>query len=1375
MYNPVSTYRLQFHKGFTFKNLEEIIPYLEELGVRTIYASPIFEAAPGSNHGYDVVNPHRINPEIGTLAELRRISKKLKRSGIGWLQDIVPNHMAFHPNNGWLMDVLERGRESAYASYFDILWDLPAFKGRLMVPFLGDSLPELIESRQLKLTYLHGGFKFIYGDQAYPLNMPSVIKLLETAAIPPPDVLWQAIETSRSAQQEPDVLKAELAEAYRLPVGNKYIRSVLRAVASRTDLIETVANEQYYQLSYWKDSDTAINYRRFFTVNSLICLNIQEADVFEDYHRFIKALLDEGIFDGIRVDHIDGLFDPAAYLQRLRRLCGNDTYIVVEKILEEGEKFPESWPVQGTTGYDFLALVNNLATTAENQQPFNSFYRELAGENKSINRSVLEKKANILYRHMAGELENLTMLYETLERAGDTIPIDRELIKSTIAEFLIRCPVYRYYGNSLPLSPEENSAIENILASVSQAKPALKGGVLALSNLWLNPAGNDGVAMDAIRFYQRCMQLSGPLMAKGVEDTLMYTNSRFIGHNEVGDSPSAFGLDAAAFHQLMLDRQRDWPLSVNATATHDTKRGEDVRARLNSLTGSADDWLKLVARWQRRNKSLKTEGAPDDNDEYLIYQTLAGFYPLPGRDEADIQERLQAYLTKALREAKTHTQWTDPDMAYESGAIDFAVKLLDRNGRFWKEFSAFQQQIADQSVIISLSQTLLKFTCPGVPDIYQGTELWDLSLVDPDNRRPVDYAARAVMLKKNTDLTELWENRYDGHVKLWLIKQLLRLRQENPALFTGQYVPLELSGRYRKNVIAFARQHLREWLIVVAPLRRVENDDWADTAIVLADALPLQWKDIIANRSLVVNGKVAVSELFASVPIGLLQSGQTANKRSAGVLMHITSLPAHFDIGDLGPAARSFADFLSRSQQRYWQLLPLTPTVAAAAHSPYSAFSSMAGNLALISPEDLSRDGLLKIEEMEKYKATGGTQVDFEKAYRSKAELLRIAYERFYTSANEKFQAEFTNFCHHEAYWLDDFALYENLKTANSDKPWYEWPDPYRCRQTEALRTFIKGHTDGINRIKWQQFIFFRQWSALRAYGNERGVQFFGDLPFYVSYDSVDVWTHPQLFKLNQDKHMASVAGVPPDYFNANGQLWGMPVYDWKALADDNYKWWVDRIRRNMQFFDVIRLDHFRAFYDFWEVPATETTAVNGAWQPGPGAALFETFKQRLGSIPFIAEDLGEVSVGVYELRDTLGLPGMNLLQYAFGADMPVSVHAPHNQVNRSVTYTGTHDNNTTIGWFKNDSSAIERTNLQQYAHRRVNSRNVHDVLTEICYASVAEIAIVPLQDLLGLDERSRMNMPSSAEGNWSWQLQAGELTVETERKLMSLVKYYNR
>jgi malto-oligosyltrehalose synthase/4-alpha-glucanotransferase len=1362
MYNPVSTYRIQFHNEFTFKDLEEIIPYLLELGITTLYASPIFEAVPGSNHGYDVVNPHRINPEIGTLAELRRISKKLKAAGIGWLQDIVPNHMAFHDTNSWLMDVLEQGQESAYAGHFDILWDAPVSGGRLMVPFLGASPEEVIQNGQLKIVFQNGGFKFAYGEQAYPLNLESSLAVLKQAE--------QSGALNKLAKiTDLNALKAGLSN----PVVKKQIKPLLDKVNGQPELLLGLADGQYYRLSYWKDSETEMNYRRFFTVNGLICLNIQDPAVFDDYHQLIKTLLDDGVFQGLRVDHIDGLYDPLTYLQRLRSLAGEEVYIVVEKILEEGEKFPADWPVQGSTGYDFLALVNNLFTAAEHKRVFTDFYHGLASDKQTISRSILEKKANILYQHMAGELENLYRIFAALKPAAPEI--EPALVKAAIAEFLIRCPVYRYYGNSLPLSAEESNAVENILTAVSRAKPLLAQAVRLLHELWLKPPGRPADRAAALHFYQRCMQFSGPLMAKGVEDTLMYTYSRFIGHNEVGDSPAAFGIEIAGFHQLMLERREYSPLSLNATATHDTKRGEDVRVRLNSLTAAAGDWLRLVAKWQREHRHLKTAGAPDNNDEYLVYQTLAGFYPFPGGDDSDIEERLRAYLTKALREAKIHTQWAEPDTAYETATLDFAVKLLDRKGSFWKSFAAFRQQIADQAVINSLAQTLLKFTCPGVPDVYQGTELWDLSLVDPDNRRPVDYHSRQGMLAAGTDVKTLWEDRYNGNIKLFLTRLLLRLRKDNPALFTGDYIPLQVKGKYRTSLIAFARQHLREWLIVVAPLRPVKGGDWKDTAIILPESAPLQWHQVIHDRPLIIDGEVPVRQLFDMLPLAVLKSVTPANRRSAGVIMHITSLPSTFGIGDLGPQARSFADFLARTNQRYWQLLPLNPTGPAAGNSPYSAFSSMAGNSVLISPEELYIAGLLTGEELKRYEVPAETTVDFERAYRGKQQLLTIAFERFKSAASEADKARFADFCKNEADWLADFALYEVLKATHNDKPWYDWPDEFRCREKQALRSVAKHQALAIERSKWLQYQFFEQWSALRTYGNERGIQFFGDLPFYVSYDSADVWTHPQLFKLNNNKEMAGIAGVPPDYFNASGQLWGMPVYDWQALAGTGYKWWVDRIRKNMEYFDVLRLDHFRAFYDYWEVPAGETTAVNGSWQPGPGTALFRVLEEQLGRLPFIAEDLGDVSPGVYALRDELNLPGMNLLQYAFGADMPVSVHIPHNHRNHSVTYTGTHDNNTTAGWFTQDATATERANLAAYIRSKVTVQNVHDLLTGLCYASPAEIAIVPLQDLLGLDGSCRMNMPSSGEGNWSWRLQPGQLTNAIEIKLRKLVDCYNR
>jgi malto-oligosyltrehalose synthase/4-alpha-glucanotransferase len=1376
MFNPVSTYRIQFHKDFTFKSLEKIIPYLQGLGVNTIYASPIFKAVPGSNHGYDVLDPHVINPEIGTLDELKKLSKKLKELNISWLQDIVPNHMAFHPENAWLMDVLEKGKESKFAEFFDIIWDVPAFNGKLMVPFLGDKPEKLIEDKQLSVVYQNDGFKLVYGEQVYPLNLSSSISLLQGENMP------YALNQSLLSKSI-DKFKKAISEVYGSAEVTKYIKSIVNSAKVNPQLLLKLVNEQYYQLSYWKESETAINYRRFFTVNSLICLNMQHQQVFDYYHQFIKELLAEGIIQGVRVDHIDGLFDPTTYLERLRQLTGPDTYIIVEKILEEGEQFPVDWPVEGNTGYDFLAMVNNLFTTTTNRKLFTDFYKKLIGNNQPVTKSILQKKADILYKHMGGEHENLYRLFVDLKLA-EVSPqknVTPAQIKAAIGQFLIHCPVYRYYGNNFPLNTEEQAAVKNVLEAVVKAKPELAPATTLLADIWLKDINNKEQSDNALYFYQRCLQFAGPLMAKGVEDTLMYTSNLFIGHNEVGDSPAAFGLNIGQFHQLMVRRQQSSPLSINATSTHDTKRGEDVRARLNVLTDIGEEWIKAVSNWQKLNAALKQNNIPDTNDEYLIYQTLVGFYPMPGESTDNIKERLQAYLTKALREAKTHTQWAEPNEAYESGTLAFAVALLDQQGKFWKSFLRFQTKVADRAVINSLAQVLLKFTCPGVPDVYQGCELWDFSLVDPDNRRPVDYNARITKISEDKRLTDLWNERSNGDIKLHLTQLLNRLRKENPDLFSkGNYLPLEVKGKYRDNIISFARYYQQQWIIVIAPIGttfnagKLDDFDWKDTTVLLPDDAPLQWEGLFDQQPSVLNKELIVKTILQKLPFGLLKS--TSNtKRRAGVIMHITSLPSDFGIGDMGPEARAFADFLSRANQKYWQLLPLNPTGPAAYYSPYSAYSSMAGNALLISPDDLRSDGMLTAEELEKYKVPIGTGVNFDKALPNKCALFSIAFKRFKQQGSDIDQASFAGFCKKEAYWLDDYALYEVLKTSQADKPWYNWPDNYKCRDPKALINFSNENQESLEQTKWLQFVFYKQWTGLKNYGNQLGIKFFGDLPFYVNYDSADVWTHPEIFKLDDNKSISGIGGVPPDYFNTDGQLWGMPVYNWEALRETNYRWWVDRIRKNREFFDYIRLDHFRAFYDFWEVPAGETTAINGSWQAGPGAALFNAFQKELGDLPFIAEDLGDVSPGVYTLRDELRLPGMNLLQYAFGADMPVSVHAPHNHRNHSVTYTGTHDNNTTIGWYKENTTKEERKNLNAYTRAKVTARNVHQIMIEFCYASVSEWAIVPLQDVLGLDERGRMNIPASKEGNWSWQLQHGEINEKIEHQLRCLVRKFNR
>ncbi|SDE96119.1 4-alpha-glucanotransferase/malto-oligosyltrehalose synthase,TIGR02401 [Mucilaginibacter pineti] len=1382
MYNPIATYRLQFHKDFTFRHLKKILPYLHELGVKTIYASPVFEAVPGSNHGYDVVNPHRINPEIGTLEELEDISAALKKLDIGWLQDIVPNHMAFHQANNRLMDVLENGRESQYASFFDIIWEAPEFDGKLMVPFLGSPLPNLIKDGEIRLIWANGRIGLQYADQTYPVNSDTYFRVFQLKRGNVPHELQVLLESTTTGDEIKDALHTVRNNT---PVA-KYIKSALEVINKNTELLQQVAEEQHYRLSFWKDSDEQINYRRFFTVNGLICLNIQEEAVFNEYHRFIKELLDKGIFQGLRVDHIDGLYNPAGYLDRLRKLAGPDVYIVVEKILESGEHFPADWPVQGNTGYDFLAIVNNLLTAYDNKSQFTAFYKQHIQNGKTIERSILEKKAAILHQHMAGELENLTRLFFDLNlitpaRLRKVQPGD---IKSVIAEFLIRCSVYRFYGNQLPLSKEEARSVSQLLKAVKADKPQISYAVHLLKNLLTRPAGNEERRADILRFYQRCMQFTGPLMAKGVEDTLMYTYERFIGHNEVGDSPAEFGLKISTFHQMMTERQEKFPFTMNTTSTHDTKRGEDVRAKLNVLTEMPGEWFKTVTAWQSQYEKIKKSGAPDANDEYLIYQTLAGSSALPGQEQDNLAERFSAYLTKALREGKVNSQWAAPNENYEQATLHFAQLLLKPQSSFMKRLDDLQAKLADHFVINSLVQVLLKFTCPGVPDIYQGCELWDFSLVDPDNRRPVDFETRARQVNQLRDLDPktLWDNRYNGSLKFWLTDKLLHQRGEYPELFSkGVYIPLQVKGKYRNNVVAFARRYHRDWLLIAAPLHLAKltdqtfpGFDWEDTTILLPEDAPVQWTNLLNGEKSIINPRAEVSAIFKEYPFCVLKA-DNQQKRSAGIIMHITSLPSRYGVGDIGPGARAFADFLGNAQQRYWQLLPLNPTSEATGYSPYSSASSMAGNTLLISPDDLVADGLLSQDDVAPYYLSDTATVDFDGAGELKNKLFVIACHRFRRNASSEEQEDYIRFKKKESSWLDDYALFAALKDHHKGLPWYDWGIAFKHRDNDALASFSNVNQGNIEYVKWLQFKFFQQWTKLKGYTNHLGIQLIGDLPFYVSYDSADAWTHPEIFSLDNNKNMIGVAGVPPDYFNENGQLWGMPVYRWDKLKSTGYGWWIDRIKRNRAFFDVIRLDHFRAFNDYWEVPATETIAVNGCWKAGPGVAIFDVFKKVLDGLPFIAEDLGKVGTEVYELRNKLGLPGMNVLQFAFGADMPVSVHAPHNHMPNSVTYTGTHDNNTSRGWYKEDLTATERALLAAYLRTAVNERNVDKLMMELCYASVSAIAIMPLQDVLGLSADARMNIPSSKHGNWLWRLLPGQLKPQVSTMLRRMVKLYNR
>jgi malto-oligosyltrehalose synthase/4-alpha-glucanotransferase len=1404
MNNPIATYRLQFHKEFTFEALEAVSPYLNNLGVSTIYASPVFKSTPGSTHGYDGVNPNKIDPEIGNVDQLKVISNKLKENQMNWLQDIVPNHMAFHSENPWLMDVLEKGTQSEYIKFFDVAWNSRLFHGKLMVPFLGSDLNEEIEQGKVIVSYKSNRMVLSYEGAFYPLSPRSYSTFFQSDTLQENQALAQfgmqckevdEVEEPAIFSQRWSELLLQLSSLIKNENERKLIEEALEEINSNPEKLKQILDQQTYVLCNWQDTDQQINFRRFFTVNGLICLNIQDEHVFSSYHALIKELVSEGVFQGLRIDHIDGLYDPSGYLNNLRQLVGEDTYVVVEKILEKDEEMPEKWPIQGSTGYEFLAKVNNLFTSQEAEKLFTDFYEELTGDSEPIQKHLREKKSQILFESMGGELENLYQLLVELNLIGqgERDRIGKDQIRKAIGEFLIYCPVYRYYGNQMPLGKSEAGSVKKILDEVRNAHPDLQEAITLLEKALLvkTTQGDEEYNSRALEFYQRIMQFTGPLMAKGGEDTLMYTYGRFIGHNDVGDSVESFGITPKEFHESMIKRQKNWPLSLNTTSTHDTKRGEDVRARLNVLTDLPEKWFSRIKQWQEANAPLRKKfSAPDVNDEYLIYQTLIGAYPMPGQDDDDFATRLKEYLQKALREAKKNTTWAEPNEEYENGTQQFADELLNQQSDFWKDFISFQKEITDFGIINSLSQIVLKFTCPGVPDVYQGTEMWDLSLVDPDNRREVDYEKRQEWLEsfENTDhqilLEKLWNNRNNAQIKLWLTQKLFYLRRQHVALFfEGEYVPLKVKGTFKNNLFAFARIHKKEVLVVVVPLHLAaickpgdsSDFDWENTYIELPARLAPQWENLMTGEHAEYDSKLPAARLFKNLPVAVVKGIKMEKERSAGILMHISSLASPFGIGDLGPEAFAFADFLNRSQQRLWQLLPLNPTESAQGNSPYSALSSRAGNPLLISPEVLVQEGLLENDDLSTYYLSAEVKVDFEKVQKNKYALLEKAFDTLLKMPELFQEQEFAQFSEQNAEWLDDFALYMVIRENSDGKPWTEWEEPLKLSNEEALQAMMESKSERVRFFKWVEFVFDKQWKSLRTYCNGRDIKLIGDMPFYVSYNSSDVWSHQDLFLLDEDGKITGIAGVPPDSFSENGQLWGMPVFNWEVHKRTGYEWWINRLRKNTELYDLTRLDHFRAFADYWVVPGDHKTAVNGEWKLGPGSEFFTAAASALGELPFIAEDLGEISPAVFKLRDEFNLPGMKVLQYAFDESMPESNYIPHNYTNNFIAYTGTHDNTTIKGWFENELDEVSRSRLEEYVGRPLDANNVNWVMARLAYSSVAKMAVIPVQDLLNLDDSCKMNSPGSDKDNWAWRLLPGQLTVEEEEQLKLWTRLYNR
>lgn len=926
---PTATYRIQFHSGFKFESAKKIISYLSELGISDLYASPIFKARVGSTHGYDVVDPTQLNPELGTLGNFEALIKEIQHYQMGWVQDIVPNHMAYDSENHWLMDVLENGSESDAFDYFDIEWDqaYDDIKGRVLAPMLGDFYGKCLENGEIQLSYSESGLSVNYFSLKLPVRIesyarfitqnlghlgrflgrrhPDFIKLLGILYL-----IKSALGETKGRERYDQIafvkglfweLYTQNSEVKEFVDSNVSFFNGEKGNPESFNLLDGLLKEQFYRLSFWKVGAEEINYRRFFTVNELISVKVQEIKVFHKTHTLISQLVEEGIITGLRIDHIDGLYDPTEYLKRLRDKTG-DIYITVEKILELKENLPKIWQIQGTSGYDFLNYINGIFCCCDSEKQFNEIYTKFTHITNQYENLAIEKKQLIVEKNLAGDVDNLAQILKRI--AGQSrLGIDFTMngLKRTLSEVLILFPVYRTYVNGDGLSEEDSFYIKEVIETARGRIPLLLNELDFIEKLllleWDQSLTEEERAL-RLHFVMRLQQLSGPLMAKGIEDTLFYVYNRLISLNEVGGNPQKFGITVADFHEFNQRESIAWTYKMNATATHDTKRGEDVRARLNVLSEIPEEWEKQVKSWREINHShkihIRRKEVPSANDEYFFYQSLIGTYPFDESDNAKFIERLKDYMLKSVREAKVQTAWLRPDTAYEEGFLAFVEKVLapSKSNQFLKEFVPFQKRIANYGIFNSLSQTLLKYAAPGVPDTYQGTELWDLSMVDPDNRRPVDYEQRMVILKNikkraKTDnpklIEELLSTKEDGRIKLFITYKLLQARQENVEVFQkGSYLPLEVVGKFKDNIVAFARCFNNQMVIAIAP-RFLTNlieegrypcgeQVWEDTQLQIPQQLQSNWQDIFSKQviSNSKSGSIAIAQILQHLPVALL-------------------------------------------------------------------------------------------------------------------------------------------------------------------------------------------------------------------------------------------------------------------------------------------------------------------------------------------------------------------------------------------------------------------------------------------------------------------------------------------------------------------------
>jgi (1->4)-alpha-D-glucan 1-alpha-D-glucosylmutase len=896
---PIATYRLQFNSEFTFRKATDIVPYLQKLGISDIYSSPFFRARPGSSHGYDVTNHNELNQAIGSQEEFDAMVAALHERGMGQIADFVPNHMGItDPTNEWWMDVLENGPSSAYAPFFDIDWDpiKEQLRNKVLLPILGDQYGRVLENGEFHLQMEEGAFYITYFNWVLPLNPRRYHIILRAALqklsrysdeemymdlesiLTALEYLPQRTETDeekvRERSREKEAIKRRIA---RLCVDYPQVKDAIERAMKQLegnvgdprsfDRLDELLSAQTYRLSYWRVAAEEINYRRFFDVNELAAIRVENPVVFDTIHRLLLDLVKRGSVTGLRIDHVDGLRNPKQYLLTLQERCaaiyGSDSgeraiYLLVEKILSEDEKLRSDWPIFGTTGYEFASDLTQLQVDPANEGAFSRIYRDYIDRYVHLESLIYEKKKLVMDVSLASDIESLGLaLSELAERDRLHRDFTLDLLRTVVREVIACFPVYRtYVSEESGASESDRQVVFKAVRAAKRRNAAVEGSIFDFLRdvLLLEKFSNfnEEARRLQLEFVLKFQQCTGPIMAKGLEDTASYIFNRLVALNEVGSNPRQFGITIERFHEKNRARLTETPHSLLASTTHDTKRSEDVRARIAVLSEIPDQWREWIDDWRKTNGECKTdvdgEQAPSANEEYLFYQTLLGTYPFSlDAVNADYIERMQQYMLKAIKEAKVNSSWIQPNESWENAATQFVAKTLDSKHGFLSKLDSAAIKIAWHGALNSLSQLVLKLTVPGVPDFYQGTELWDFSLVDPDNRRPVDYSHRQQLLSEieTASADKLFSSWQDGRIKMFITARLLQLRQQLPELFReGNYSSIYAAGELADCCVAFSRELNSKKILVIVPryttrLGEANSDfDWKETELVIHETIP---------------------------------------------------------------------------------------------------------------------------------------------------------------------------------------------------------------------------------------------------------------------------------------------------------------------------------------------------------------------------------------------------------------------------------------------------------------------------------------------------------------------------------------------------------